>query len=312
MRGKKIILAMVSMLLVLTMLPAVCVSAEETGSIEITERATNISSKQVVGGVKLALYKVADVDSTEDVGYSITDAFSAVGVQAKDIVYAENLSGIAENLAKYAGDHSIEPEAIATTNSNGYLKFMGLSDGIYLVRQVNTEEDYEKLGYTYTTDPYIVAIPSLDSDGKKIRNVVCQPKGILKKWEKKDTSLTVYKVWKDNNDKAGVRPKTISVGLYKDNILEEKVDLDAGNNWMYTWNKLDPEYNWSVKEINVPDGYSTDVSSNDQIWTITNTYRPPTGKNVRTGDYTDIGKWMLLMAVAAAGIVIITQAKYKK
>lgn len=280
-------------MIALMLTPFMQVSAGTGGSIEITETATNTASKQAVAGVKLSLYKVADVDRAEATGYKMTVDFDKSGVTAKDIIYAKSLSETAKKLANYAAEKSIHPQTTATTNGNGYLKFDGLSDGIYLIRQVNTESDFKKLGYTYSTDPYIVAIPSLDSAGNEVRNVTCQPKGVLEELGKKTTSLTVYKVWKDDNDKNGARPDKITVGLYKDGVLQGRVDLSAGNNWMYAWSKLSDSSKWSVKELNVPTGYKTSVSSSDQTWTITNTYNPPTS-NVGTGDESN---WMLWLAI---------------
>lgn len=302
-RMKKIILAIVSVIIILNIMPFDYVSAKEAGSIEITETATNTSSKQVVAGVKLSLYKIADVDADEDVGYRITNNFSGSGICARDIVYTENLSKIAENLSKYAADHAVGAELTQTTDKNGYLKFTGLSDGIYLVRQVNEEDDFERIGYRYTTEPYIVAIPSTDSAGNEVRNVVCQPKGVLTKQEEKDTSLTVYKVWKDHNDKKGIRPATIKIGLYRDGKLEEKVNLSAGNNWMYAWNGLDADSNWSVKELEIPTGYKSSISNNNQMWTVTNTYTSQT--IVKTGDSNHIFVWFSLGCVSLLGIMIV-------
>lgn len=308
---KKIIVAVVGVMIALTIVPLNFVSAKEAGSIEITETATNTPSKQLVAGVKLALYKIADADSDEDTGYRITDDFNKSGIQVKDILYTENLSEIAENLSDYAKDKSVEAQSEAMTNNDGYLKFSGLSDGIYLIRQINTKTDFERLGYTYTTEPYIVAIPSLDSNGNEVRSIICQPKGILKELEKKEMSLTVYKVWKDDNNKKGIRPDMIKVGLYKNGALEKEADLNAGNNWMYVWNNLDTDYSWSVKELKVPTGYSTSVSNNDQIWTITNTYKPTIPSIVKTGDNSNISFWIGLLVISA-GIVSTAYMKCKK
>lgn len=325
---KKGILAVATFIIVLGIVPFHIVSAEETGSIEITETATNTSPKQVIAGVKLALYKIADYDSTDDGQYKITDVFTGCGISAKDIIYAENLSNIAENLSKYAKDHSIEAQSVETSNENGYMKFSGLSDGIYLIRQVNADTDFKDRGYTYTEEPYIVAIPSLSSNGTEVRNVVCQPKGTLTRQDKKNTSLTVYKVWKDDNDKKGARPDTIKVGLYKDKKLEEEVSLSAGNNWMYAWSNLDTDSSWSVKELEVPSGYKSSVSNSDQVWEITNTYKPSakpssgggsekfkTGKKskkVKTGDTSHIDFWLGLLTGSLIGIMILIYMKYRK
>lgn len=300
-RVKKIILAVISVISVSMMIPYYTVSAEGKGNIEITETATNTTEKEGVAGVKLGLYKVADKDSSREPEYKMTELFADAGMDVTDILYSEHPSDIARTLEEYTVSHSIEPQSVAVSNTNGYLSFNGLSDGIYLIRQVNTDDEFESLGYKYSTDPYIIALPSLDESGKEIRNVVCQPKGILTKLEKKDTSLTVYKLWKDDNNKKGIRPEKIKVGLYDGNKLKEEVSLSAGNNWMYAWGNLDKDGKWSVKELEIPRGYTSSITNNDQNWTITNTCQPKT--LVKTGDDANIIFWIIIAGLSICVIV---------
>ena len=301
---KKMILAVISVITVLGIMPYQTAFADEGGSIEITETATNTPDKRAVAGVKLGLYKIADVDSTEDTGYKITESFVDSGIVVKDLIYTEHLSSAAETLANYVATYSIESLSVKTSDNNGYIKFGGLSDGIYLIRQLNAGADFEKSGYQYTTEPYIVAIPSLNSEGNQVRNINCQPKGYLTEVKKKDTSLTVYKVWKDDNDKKGVRPEKIKVGLYKDNSLKEEVSLSAENNWMYVWKNLDKDGNWTVKELDVPKGYINSVANNGQEWRITNTYTPQKPSIVKTGDNMNVIFWAGVLVTSLAVIAI--------
>ncbi len=311
---KKLIMAVISVMITLSIMPYYSAFADDGGSIEITSTATNTPDKRTVPGVKLGLYKIADTDDAEENGYKITDSFIESGVKAADIIYADHLSDIAGALEKFTAAHSIDPQSVETSDNNGYLRFTGLADGIYLIRQINTDDEFEKLGYKYSTEAYIVAIPSLDSEGNSIRNISCQPKGTLTDIRKNDTSLTVYKVWKDDNDKKGDRPKTIEVGLYKDGDLKEKIELSAGNNWMYAWDDLDEDGNWSVKEIDVPSGYVSDISNNDQEWTITNTHTPDKPTSVKTGDNADTSLWIgiLIIAVIILGSAAIYNYRRKR
>ena len=304
---RKIILAVISVITVLIMMPYYTVFAEECGSIEITETATNTPDKRPVSGVKLGLYKIADTDNSKETGYKIADLFTGSGVTESDLIYTDQPSDIAENLERYIKVNSIEPQSVETSNNNGYLKFGSLSDGVYLICQLNTAADFEKSGYQYTTDPYIVAIPSLNSEGNNIRNIICQPKGFLTEVKKTDTSLTVYKIWKDDNDKKGVRPEKIKVGLYKDNRLKEEVSLSAENNWMYEWSNLDKDGNWTVKELEIPKGYSNSITNNGQEWRITNTYTPQKPSIVKTGDNT---KLFFLVAMLITSLMVIAIALY--
>ncbi|MDQ8817479.1 Cna B-type domain-containing protein, partial [Streptococcus ruminantium] len=93
------------------------------------------------------------------------------------------------------------------------------------------------------------------------------------------TSLTVTKVWKDNNNQDGKRPGSIQVQLYANGEkLGEPVTLTADNKWTHTWTGLDKKANqkdivYTVKEVSVVDGYTASVGKveNGNI-TITNTY----------------------------------------
>ena len=69
--------------------------------------------------------------------------------------------------------------------------------------------------------------------------------------EEEKTSITVTKVWKDNNNAAGVRPDYIqvvlSMGGGRPPVDGIKV-LNAENNWTYTWNDL-PVYDGSGNRL---------------------------------------------------------------
>ena len=60
-------------------------------------------------------------------------------------------------------------------------------------------------------------------------------------------SITVTKVWDDNDNRDGIRPDTIEVTLYRDGKAYAEVEMGAslattivtdGNKWTYTWNNL--------------------------------------------------------------------------
>lgn len=81
-------------------------------------------------------------------------------------------------------------------------------------------------------------------------------------------SLTVKKVWSDNGKN---RPTSVTVTLYNGDTKVDTVTLSASNNWTYTWQELDGLGDWSVKEINVPNGYKATYKTKDGVTTITNT-----------------------------------------
>ena len=83
-----------------------------------------------------------------------------------------------------------------------------------------------------------------------------------------DTTLTVRKVWHDN----GVnRPDSVVVHLLRNGEYRDEAVLSQANQWVYTWDKLDDNYSWSVVGANVPDGYKAAYTTAGNMTTITNT-----------------------------------------
>ena len=103
---------------------------------------------------------------------------------------------------------------------------------------------------------------------------------ITNRYTPETTSVSVNKVWEDNNNQDGLRPDEIEVELLKNGQdTGKKVTLNAGNNWRETFGNL-PVYEngqkitYTVKEISV-DGYEVEINANGEYdFTITNTHIP--------------------------------------
>ena len=50
-----------------------------------------------------------------------------------------------------------------------------------------------------------------------------------------ETEVKVTKVWDDNNNEEGFQPASVKVNLMKGNTVLESVELNAKNNWSYSW-----------------------------------------------------------------------------
>lgn len=136
------------------------------------------------------------------------------------------------------------------------------------------------------------------------------------------TSLTVTKAWDDGNDKDGIRPTSVKVQLYADGKpMGDVVELSAGNKWAYVWGDLyqkdgGKDIAYTVKEVDVPNGYSSEVSGDATSgYRLTNrhTPTPPTpGKPARksalpkTGD-DGLGAGAIAL-VGAAGVLGLSGA----
>ncbi|MHC0552887.1 collagen binding domain-containing protein [Salinicoccus sp. CNSTN-B1] len=101
---------------------------------------------------------------------------------------------------------------------------------------------------------------------------------------KKKTDVSVTKKWEDAEDQDGLRPDTIAVQLLADGeTVGNAVTLSANNEWTNTWSDLDAyqsngkAIDYSVEEVNVPEGYESSVNSeDDNTITVTNTHEPKT------------------------------------
>ena len=97
------------------------------------------------------------------------------------------------------------------------------------------------------------------------------------------TSVSVAKNWDDADNRDGLRPGSVTVQLYADGkAVGDAVTLSADNQWAYAWTGLDKTANgekieYSVAELNVPDGYTAKVTgSADAGFAITNTHAAQT------------------------------------
>ena len=87
--------------------------------------------------------------------------------------------------------------------------------------------------------------------------------------------VSVNKVWDDADDADGLRPESITVQLLRNGKVYAEEELSEGN-WSTTWTDLYANDTWTVKEVNVPEGYTSSVSGSGTSFTITNTHTPET------------------------------------
>ncbi len=97
------------------------------------------------------------------------------------------------------------------------------------------------------------------------------------------TSVSVRKVWKDNNNQDGIQPESITVKLLADGkAIGDPQTLSGGNNWTYTFTDLDKyrdggeEIVYTIEEVEVS-GYDTVISGDaSKGFVITNSHTPET------------------------------------
>ncbi|MBQ7064984.1 MAG: Cna B-type domain-containing protein, partial [Firmicutes bacterium] len=102
--------------------------------------------------------------------------------------------------------------------------------------------------------------------------------------EVEQITITVTKVWEDENDIDEFRPESIEITLSANGEEVETVELNEGNEWTYSWTvdkyEAGEEITYTLDEANVPDGYSKTVgemtgdAENGFKVEVTNTHEP--------------------------------------
>ena len=95
------------------------------------------------------------------------------------------------------------------------------------------------------------------------------------------TKVQVTKKWDDANNQDGIRPASITVRLYKEGApTDQTLELSEANKWYGTFENLDVNaagkaLNYTVKEENVPEGYTLSIDDKDPAHLVlTNKHEP--------------------------------------
>lgn len=83
-----------------------------------------------------------------------------------------------------------------------------------------------------------------------------------------NTVLTVRKQWVDDGQG---RPESIKAELLRNGEYYAETVLSEANQWTYTWSGLEDADKWTVREADVPEGYSVSYKTEGNIATIINT-----------------------------------------
>lgn len=84
--------------------------------------------------------------------------------------------------------------------------------------------------------------------------------------------ITVQKVWSDGAEQH--KDGSVTVQLFKNDEVEKTVELNASNQWQYTFDRLVEGYSWKVAEADVPSGYTVSYKLEGTNVVITNTRIP--------------------------------------
>ena len=251
--NRKIIIFCVTILLLLTC--SYTVFAEDfdknkTGSISVTliEQKQN----EPIVGAELSVYYVATVmlDADGNLIYDYTKDFEQFDTQIND-------TALATKLDAFVSQHSV-PSAKITTNVEGTALCDELPLGLYFVKQTGVVE-----GFAPCTS-FLVTVPNENND-EYVYDVNASPKTEVVRL----TSITIKKVW--NTDESTEAADSVTVQLLKNGNVVKTAILNAKNDWQVTYAEMPESDAYSVKEVDVPKGFTATYKKNGYVFTVTNT-----------------------------------------
>lgn len=251
--GRKILAFFVAVWLIATC--ATAASAEtfdpgKTGSVSVT--LVEREEKTPIVGAELSMYHIAAVGiNTEgNLNYSFTEEYANLGIAMDD-------PALAAKLDAYLSENEM-PAIRLCTNEKGTAGCQELPLGLYLIRQTNTVE-----GFAPCT-PFLVTVP-VQSAGGFGYAVNAYPKTEVEKL----TSITIQKVW--NTDASTKAAEHITVQLLRDGKVVETATLSEENHWRVTYTDMPESDAYTIREVNVPAGFTATYKQNGYIFTVTNT-----------------------------------------
>ena len=275
--NRKIITFCVTALLLLT--GSYTVFAEEfdpskTGSVSVT--LIEQKQKEPIVGAELSVYYVATavLDSDGNLIYDYTKDFEQFNAAITDTLLAEKLDA-------FVSQHSV-PSTKITTNSEGTALCSQLPLGLYFVKQSGLAE-----GFAPCT-PFLVTVPN-EKDGEYVYEINASPKTEVARL----TSITIKKVW--NTDASTESADSVTVQLLRNGNAIKTATLNEKNNWQVTYIDMPESDAYSVKEIDVPKGFTATYKQNGYVFTVTNT-----STLIQTGQLT----WPIPV-LAVGGMILI-------
>ena len=250
---RKVLTLCVTVLMILTC--SLTVFAQDfdpgkTGSVSVT--LTEQYDKDPIVGAELSVYYVATahMNTNGNLSYVYTDAFENSGIDIDD-------PSLAIKLDAFVLEHNVSSIKI-TTDENGTATCKDLSLGLYFIRQSGAVE-----GFAPCT-PFMVTVPGKNAEGY-VYDVNASPKTEVARL----TSITIKKVW--NTDASTQAAEHVTVQLLRNGNVVKTATLNAQNNWRVTYTDMPESDAYSIKEVDVPKGFTATYQQKVYVFTVTNT-----------------------------------------
>lgn len=220
------------------------------GSISVT--LVSEPSEQPMAGAELSVYYVATVGADRDGNllYAYTEDFAQCGFSLDD-------PALVQKLEAFVSENTV-PSRKILTDAQGKALCGDLFLGLYFVKQTVAVE-----GFALCT-PFLVTVP-MKTDSGYVYEVDASPKTDTVKL----TDITIKKVW-NTGSSSGI-PGSVTVQLLLDGKVLETATLNRQNNWKTTYTDMPESDGYSIRETNVPKGFTATYSRNGYVFTVTNT-----------------------------------------
>ena len=231
------------------------VSAEEfdpskTGSISVTLMEQN--QNEPIVGANFSVYYVATarLDPEGDLIYHYTEDFARLDIALDDMLLAEKLDG-------FVAQETV-PSIKITTNAQGTATCEELPIGLYFVKQTGAVEGFAPCA------PFLVTVPNVEN-GEYVYQVNASPKTEVTKL----ISITIKKVW--NTDASAAATESVTVQLLKDGTVVKTAVLNDANHWQVTYADMPQSDDYTIEEVDIPQGFTATYSKTGYTFTVTNT-----------------------------------------
>ena len=227
-------------------------AASGTGSIELICR----SDGAPVIGMEFKVYRVGEF--TEE-SIELQGEFEDYSIYVPELTAAA-LQDAASTLENFAVIDRITPDGSAMVYESGVVNFTGLEDGVYLVSGKRLLSGNK----IYTPVPILIEVKGGEAV-TAFAKITARQKPTVS-----EQMYRVKKVWQYDDAYIQLRPVSIQVEIYRDDVLMETITLDESNDWTYDWIG-DTEGVWRVKEINIAQDYKVVYRNNETQFIIINT-----------------------------------------
>lgn len=224
--------------------------SDRLGSISVT--LVSRDGATPMEGAELSVHHVATVTADESgtLRYRYTDAFAHCGTALDD-------PELVKGLESFVSGKNISAEKIVT-DDRGRAVCRNLPLGLYFVMQTGAVEGFAPCS------SFLVTLPMKTDSGLQY-DVDASPKTEAAKY----IDITLRKVW--NTDSSTPLPNSVTVQLLRHGEIVQTATLREENDWQVTCTGLPESDGYSVKEVNIPQGFTATYTQKGYTFTVTNT-----------------------------------------